>query len=282
MELLQNRRYEPGDIIPDYYFHEIRTQIECIADVCMEGEISVYEALNIIYGEILCSMDYIDELLEKRNNLETGIEESTRENIATKFSYISLTPEELVNLGEITKEWEIGDLEKALEDMDKYNQFLTDTEEWLEGISEDTNYHKKRKTKIKQQIIRDGLPLAPIASTSADNANGQPSKNNITERSMNFLIASFPELTRDYPLLINKGFLKDTNKGPRWLKSKQSLAEYFKNQPSKIKRIPWTMIGNIFDVKNLKNSISSNGNGPKKESKDYEEWLKIKKTVADK
>ena len=276
MELLQNRRYELGEIIPDYYFHEIRTQIECIADVCLEGEISVYEALNIIYAEILCSLDYLSDMEERLHNLENGIDEPLRENIGTRFSYITLTPEEMANLGEITKEWEMGDLEKAIKDMDKYNQFLTDTEEWLGGISEDGNYKKKRKAKIKRRIIRDGLPITP---TSADNDNGQPSKNDITKRSMDFLIASFPELASDYSLLINKGFLKNTNKGPRWLKSKHSLTEYFRSiQPPKMKRIPWTMIGNLFDEKNLKNSASPNGNPFKgSPSEDFRNLLEIKK-----
>jgi hypothetical protein len=281
MELLQNRRYEPGDIIPDCYFHEIRTQIDCMADTCREGEISVYEALNIIYGEILCSMDFLSELEKQLNNLENGIEGSAGVNIEAKFSFVSFTPEESANLEEIGKEWRIGDLEKAIEDMDKYNDFLTGTQEWLEGIFEDADYQKKRKTKIKQQIIMDGLQLS---TEMADNSNVHTTS--INDHSMNFLISHFKEeFAKDYPLLVNNGFIKKTEKGLRKEDkiSKKFLTDYFNSiKPEGMIRIPWTMIGNIFGEKALKNSKSPNGKKYRESSEDFLRWLKLKKNLAGK
>jgi len=110
----------------------------------------------------------------------------------------------------------------------------------------------------------------------------------LTERSLNFLISHFPELAKDYPLLVKHGFWKNTEKGPRLGKSKQSLAEYFKSiQPKEMKRLPWSQIEKLFGEKDLKNSASTNGNSytecqdgkrpkNKKSSKCFEEWLKIK------
>jgi hypothetical protein len=82
MELLQNRRYKPGDITISY-FHEIRMQIESLLDVCREGDISVHESVNIIYSEISCSMDYqaeLEELEEKLTKDKTNKSSYKREH----------------------------------------------------------------------------------------------------------------------------------------------------------------------------------------------------------
>jgi hypothetical protein len=156
----------------------------------------------------------------------------------------------------------------------------------LDEIFESDDYNEKRKAKIKQQIIKGGLHLSPGIT---DNTNNRISKMDVTGRSINFLILRFPKLEKDYPLLVKHGFWKNTDKGPRWGKSKQSLTDYFKSiRPEEMSRIPWLQIGNLFDEKNLKNSSSTNGNSyteypkDKKLSKDFEEWLKIKNGTADK
>jgi hypothetical protein len=168
-------------------------------------------------------------------------------------------------------------LEKALDDMEDYNNYLIEAQEILEEIFEGTDYQKKRIAKIKQQIIRYGLQISP---KKVDNTNLQTSKMDVTERAINLLITYFPELAKDYPLLEKHGFMEKTEKGLRrkGKRSKKFLTDYFKSiQPQKMKKIPWKTIGNIFDEEHLKNSSSRNGNAFKKPlSEDFKEWQKIK------
>jgi hypothetical protein len=283
MELLQNRRYKPKEI-PDSYFHEIRMLIESIIEVCHEGELSVHEAENIFHNELLSCFDYQDELWKKLYNLENGIQESTEEdkNVETPYCEESpslFSPEELVDLEEIGKKWEIGDMEKALDGMEDYNNFLIEAKEKLEEIFDSADYNKKRKAKIKQQIIRDGLKLSPVI---ADNINVQTSQMDIAERSINILIFQFPEFAKDYQLLKKHEFLEKTKTGLHWKKSKQSLAEYFNGIKPKIwERMKWNVIETAFREKGLKSSLSRNGNAFKDTSDDFKIWLNIKNTPLD-
>jgi hypothetical protein len=272
MELLQNRRYEPTDIIPDYYFREIRMQIDCMVEVCREGEISVYETLNIIHGEIYCSMDYQSELWKKLDNLDNYSDEYVRNYTETEDSLFSR--DEVAGLEELSKQWTKSDLEKALEGMEKYNNFLIEAQERVEEISEIADYHKKRKAKIKQQIIWDGLPSYPERT---DNVHSEGSKSDIADRHINHLINFFPKFENDFFPLVKMGYLEKTEKGLHWKKAKQALAEYFDSiKPSKMEKMKWYPIENAFGEKNLKNSLSRNGNAFKEKSTDFKEWLKIK------
>jgi hypothetical protein len=194
MELLQNHRYKPGEI-PNSYFHEIRLLIESMIDVCQEGEISMYEADCIIQEELLACLDYQDELWKKQYNFENGIDEFP-ENNGENTSLFS--PEELADLNELDKECTKKTLEKALDDMDEYNSFLIEAQDKLDEIFDNADYNKKRKAKIKQQIIRDGLQLSPEA---VNTANVQISKISVTERKINSLILRFPKFEKEYPLL---------------------------------------------------------------------------------
>jgi hypothetical protein len=294
MDLLQNRRYKPREI-PNSYFHEIRMLIESIIEVCHEGEISVHEAENIFNKELLSCFDYQEELWKKLYSLKNGIQESTEEDKNVETPYCEenaslFSPEEIIDLEEadleeaekIVNKWEIGDLEKALNDMEGYNNFLIEAQDKLDEIFDSADYNKKRKAKIKQQIIRDGLKLSP---EMADNTNVRTSKMGITERSMNLLIFNFPELAKDYLLLFKHGFVKTTEKGLRKgdKTSKKFLTDYFKSiQPQRMKKIPWTMRENIFGEKDLKNSASNNGKKYKEGSEDFIKWLELRKNTADK
>jgi hypothetical protein len=298
MELLQNRRYEPDEISISY-LHEIKTQVESIIEVCQEGEIAVYEAENVILEELFCCTDYQSELWEKLDNVEEAYEQKMRTDAAyinelidkglvhtegetgENPSFIQeFYPEGIFALDETMRKWKINDLEKALENMEKYNEFLIEAQDKLGEIFESENYQKKRKVKITQQIIRDGLVLP---QEKANNTNEQTSKIDFIESSINHLVTNFPKFAEDYPLLVEKGFLEKTDKGLKWLKSKRSLTDYFMDiKPKNIKRMPWSTIGNIFGEKDLKNSASTNGNPFKGSlSEDFENWLKIKKTPAD-
>jgi hypothetical protein len=278
MELLQNRRYKPDDISISYY-NEIKLQIESIIEVCREGNISVHETVKIIYSEMECSMDYIWSLYEMLESLEKEKQEPIDNEIENESvpDYIDTSwypsTEDLLNVG---YEFRKKELEKALEDMEKYHDSLVEIEGELAELLESPDYQKKRKENIRQQIITNGLQLT---AKNNEEANEQTSKNNVTDRSLNYLITSFPQLSKDYKLLSENGYLKITDKGLRWLKTKQSLAEYFKSiKPTELKRIPWTMIGKIFGEKDLKNSASANGNEFKGTSADFTGWLKIKST----
>ena len=278
MELLQNRRYKPDDISVSYY-NEIKLQIESIIEACKEGNISVHEAIKIINNEMSCSMDYIWSLYEMLENLEKEKQEPTsNENENESIpDYIDTSwypsTEDLLNVG---YEFRKKELEKALEDMEIYHDSLIETEEELAEILENKDYRKKRKENIKQQIITNRLQLT---TKNNEETYEQTSKYNAIDRSLNFLIDKFPEFAKDYNLLIDKEFLKITDKGLRLLKTKLFLTDYFKSiKPTDLKRMPWTMIEKIFGEKDLKNSASSNGNEFKGPSVDFTEWLEIKNT----
>ena len=73
--------------------------------------------------------------------------------------------------------------------------------------------------------------------------------------------------------------MEKTGKGLHWKKTKQSLAEYFDSiKPSTMQEMKWQPIERAFGEKNLKNSLSRNGNAFKNKSKDFKEWQKIKNT----
>lgn len=273
MELLQNRRYKPDDISISYY-NEIKLQIESLIGVCKEGIISVHEAIKVIYNESSCSMDYIWTLYDMLENLEKEKQEPINNEIENEnVPDWCPSTEDLLNIG---YEFRKKELEKALEDMETYHDSLNEIEEELAELLESRDYHKKRKENIRQQLITNGLQFTV---KNNEEANEQTSKNNVTDRSLNFLIASFPQFEKDYKLLSEKEYLKITDKGLRWLKSKQSLTEYFKSiKPAELKRIPWTKIGFLFGEKDLKNSASANGNEFKGTSVDFTEWQRIKST----
>jgi len=264
MELLQNRIYKPWEI-PDSYFHEIRTLVESIIDICKEGEISAYEAENVIHKELLCCLDYQSELWEKLENFDNEIEDDYIESEGVKILGFKASYADFIK----------KDLQNALDVMEDYNNFLIKNQTEIEDIFESTDYQKKRKIKIKQQIIRDGLKLT---STKADDINIQTSKMNITERYINHLITVFPEFETDYPLLIKHEYLEITKTGLHWKKTKQSLAEYFNSiKPKTWKEMKWNPIETAFGEKNLKSSLSRNGNVFKGASEDFIKWLEIKK-----
>jgi len=91
---------------------------------------------------------------------------------------------------------------------------------------------------------------------------------------------SFPEFRNDLEALIREGFLKVTGQETcEWLKSKTSLAEYFKWACGNADWVPggfWAPIENAFGIKrhSLRKLAGRNGNEYKpEESKDF---MKIK------
>jgi len=85
------------------------------------------------------------------------------------------------------------------------------------------------------------------------------------------VFALYPRFEREFPWLLAHGFLRETAQGLAWNKSKQSLAEYFGNQDRPgAGRHHWRDIERLFNVKNLANSLSRNGDMFKKTSRNYE------------
>jgi hypothetical protein len=99
--------------------------------------------------------------------------------------------------------------------------------------------------------------------------------NDFAEIKMGYIFIIYPDFEKDFKLLEINGYLTVDINGLHWLKSKQSLAEYFGEQCQN-KSVEWKPIEELFRVKHLKNIYSSNGNIFKKRSKDYENWLAIK------
>ena len=82
----------------------------------------------------------------------------------------------------------------------------------------------------------------------------------------------YPQFADNYKKLEDVYFTKGTE-CLTWLKCKKSLSEYFGNQRKGDNK--WEPVEKLFDVNDLKNSFSTNGNAFKrKDSKNYEE-LKI-------
>jgi hypothetical protein len=93
----------------------------------------------------------------------------------------------------------------------------------------------------------------------------------------NVVMSIFPKFKKDIPLLKKHGYINKEGEKYVWLKTKQSLAEYFgcqylKNKEEEKKNIPWKSIENLFNVDNLKNSFKSQYD---KRSIDYENLLEI-------
>lgn len=292
MELLQSRRYK-SDEISASYFHEIKTQIECIVEVCKEGEISVHEADNIIHEELMCSMDYQSELWEMLDNLDNETEELAEGKIETEgrsllfrpdelrdLNKMATIPEDLIRLKELGRKWKKDGLEKALENMERYNDLLIETQDKLLEIFESVEYQRKRKEIIKQSIIQNGLPSY---FEGTNNLHSKVSMSNIVDRYINNLITYYPEFENDFLLLKDNDYLEKKEKKLYWKKTKQALAEYFEYiKPSRMKEMRWQPIEMAFVLKdnevvnNLKNSLSRNGNAFKEKSLDFKKLLEIK------
>jgi hypothetical protein len=85
------------------------------------------------------------------------------------------------------------------------------------------------------------------------------------------IVGYYPQFIDHYPKLETAEYIRATDTGLQWLKSKQSLAEYFSAIKPKDKSNNWKILENIFGMKDLRNAASQNGNVFKgKKSKDFE------------
>lgn len=88
------------------------------------------------------------------------------------------------------------------------------------------------------------------------------------------VMAIYPSFKKDYEVLTKNNYMRKIGDTLQWLRSKQSLSEYFGHQK---KPTNWKIIENLFSVKDLKNSFSSNGCNTKGKSLDYIDLMKILK-----
>jgi uncharacterized protein with von Willebrand factor type A (vWA) domain len=169
----------------------------------------------------------------------------------------------LVNaMGSLFAEAEIeaGIAEAAGISREKYNKIIEDGLELPEAIKKYRENNRKRKY-FEEKLITHEL---------------KESGELLIKPTLILVFSHFPQFQQDYELLKSNGYLNETVNGLEWTKTKKSLAEYFGNLPRKIDNVQWKDIENLFDAKGLKNSFSPNGTSyTKKQSKDYEELLKI-------
>jgi hypothetical protein len=266
MELLQNRRYKFEEITISYLY-EVKVQIESIIELCREAEISVHETECIILNEYICSVSYHNELWEKLDNFDKGIEND-----------YTLSPEGFKILGfkaaysDLIKK----DIQEIIDILSTYTIFLFGIDKELSDILKSDDYQQKRKLKIKLQFEKDRFELPE----KAEIPHSQIHKTKMTDPLVCLLKKRFSEFEIDYPLLIKEGFFEETENGLRLgsRKAKQFLTDYFKSiKPKTMKEISWQDLELIFEEKNLSQMA-----GKPKPTKDFENWIEIKSTLASK
>jgi hypothetical protein len=144
-----------------------------------------------------------------------------------------------------------------------------------EKVFEKVEEYTANKTKIEE--LTEALD-------SIDAPEGKPDGSTVPKQrpaALNVLFTAYPEFEKDFSLLINKRYMAELGDGSvKWLKSKKSLAEYFGYQTAKI--VDWKFVEPAFGETGLKHLFSNNGNPyGKKHSRDYGDWLKIKKSLPE-
>ncbi|MCL2273181.1 MAG: hypothetical protein FWC19_10315 [Treponema sp.] len=181
MELLQSRRYKYNpESMADYYFYDLKLVIDQIIELCKEGEFSVDETFNIILNEENSSGDFENDLRKMLRDLEIEI---------------SLLP--IYSDDENTDIWKSiykDNILMLLEDLKTYQTFIRDAVNEISKLFiKRKDYEEKRKLKIKQKIIQDGL--SSLTKNYQSKELPSPEKNNT------------PEITT-YEEKINNGFLQ--------------------------------------------------------------------------
>jgi hypothetical protein len=102
----------------------------------------------------------------------------------------------------------------------------------------------------------------------------------ILKANIHNLTLLYPSFSNDYNLLVKNGFIIPQEDGSLKIKdgvSKHFLAEYFNSiKPANVKNMKWQLIEQIFNEKQLAQSLSINGNIGKGQSSDFSRWLEVK------
>ena len=267
MELLQNQNYKFEELTINY-LHEVQLQIESVIELCREGEICVHDAERIISNEYFSSVKYQHELWEKLNNYD----------IENDFT-VSPEGNKILGIKAAFSDLIKNDLQNLIDKLSDYIAFLSGitVNNKLSEILLTDDYQKKRKTKIKSNIENvdaSSIDIKPIQEIS-EQETAKPLIIDINS-GMHLLFIDFPEFKKDYELLSNKEYIKKRGDGLHWEKDDIALCDYFRSiKPDNMKKINWKTLEKIFSIDNLKRASSF-------QSKDFIDWLEIKKNASSK
>lgn len=127
-------------------------------------------------------------------------------------------------------------------------------------------------------FVSNGNTVAMLQKWLAEYESQKSQVTDLFSSAENAVMALYPQFKNDYQKLIANGYMAKDGDYLKWQKSKQCLAEYFKNICRGDKKMSWKEIHTLFKESTLSQSLSRNGNAYKSESKDYENLKKILKS----
>jgi hypothetical protein len=144
---------------------------------------------------------------------------------------------------------------------------MTDTEEILALLREQGEVLREQREVLHRQTET----LQRLEGALAGRRESSPGPPPGGSFPLLVLFSRYPGFARDYEWLRAEGYLTETPDGLVWNKSKQSLAEYFGNQESPDQNHHWREVEAVFHIRNMRSSLSRNGDSFKKISSDYRE-----------
>lgn len=124
-------------------------------------------------------------------------------------------------------------------------------------------------------LQNDILPIVEEIIQPTDTNQAPKAETPKPQSPLQQVINCYSKFSEHYEILKEHNFFRVSESNSnclQWLKSKQSLAEYFNYiKPESLKRHNWKCIENLFSQKRLASNLSRNGNSFKTETKDFEE-----------
>jgi hypothetical protein len=280
-EFLKDCMHELKDLdiknIDFAYIKELEIKVMVDLATVKKGEKPIYEIRDIIIAEETHVMSFlyrIDKVIREYVKEMNEIQEwQTYEHIPEKdiveqsIAFGTIRTAYLEDTGVQTKGFNIT-LEEAQKThvlafyvpiFKEYAEFLKRTETEIDTIINDPEYWNMR-TIAEMDKIREAPPEADMERPGF----------------VLSIAGYYPKFINHYPELEKAKYIRETDTGLQWLKSKQSLAEYFSAIKPEDKSNNWTILENVFDVKKLRHAASQNGNPFKnKKSKDFEALQRI-------
>jgi hypothetical protein len=173
--LLKNRKNESVNL---NYLHEVKLQIEAMIELCREGEISVFDAENIITGEWFNATGLKDELTQDIDDL--------RQSKNHRMMDVAIIQEEIAHV------------QKMLDILEEYIVVLED-DKLLSEILLSEDYKLKRKAKIK---MKNNIEYADNGSHETKEQEEKQTKENDTPEDVQ------QKIGETIALLMRKGLVK--------------------------------------------------------------------------